>query len=148
MVTLRADASKAVDAVPTSTAIVARVAGTFINVNIAHPSCVSWLTGAFIAIDPVDALAIITWIAGTVIQVDLTIGPCCSFEAQAVVAIVPVLTDPTILAWLTLALVDVDVTAAASIARLTVTCESGEAVPAGPIVARIRVALIDVRLTV
>lgn len=75
----------------------------------------------------------------------LTRGP---FEAEAVVGVVPVLAGPSIFAGLALALVDVDVAAVARVAGLAEAGEGGDAVLAGPIVARVGVALIDVDLTV
>lgn len=51
VVSLGADAREAVDAVLTGSAVVARVAGTLVDVDVAHSPCVSWLAGTFIAID-------------------------------------------------------------------------------------------------
>lgn len=75
----------------------------------------------------------------------LTCGP---FEADAVVGVVPVLAGAPIFAGLALALVDVDVAAVARVAGLAEAGEGGDAVLAGPVVARVRVTLIDVNLTV
>lgn len=75
----------------------------------------------------------------------LTRGP---FEADAVVGVVPVLAGPPIFAGLALALVDVDVAAVARVAGLAEAGEGGNAVLAGPVVARVRVTLIDVDLAV
>lgn len=75
----------------------------------------------------------------------LTRGP---LEAQAIVGVVPVLAGPPISAGLALALIDVDVAAVARVARLAEAGEGGDAVLAGPIVARVGVALINVDLTV
>lgn len=74
-----------------------------------------------------------------------TRGP---FEAEAVVGVVPVLAGPPIFAGLALALVDVDVAAVACVAGLAEAGERGDAVLAGPVVAWVRVTLIDVDLTV
>lgn len=75
----------------------------------------------------------------------LTCGP---LEAQAVVGVVPVLAGPPVSAGLALALIDVDVAAVARVAGLADAGEGSDAVLAGPIVARVRVALINVNLTV
>lgn len=75
----------------------------------------------------------------------LTRGP---LEAQTVVGVVPVLTGPPVSAGLALALIDVDVAAVARVAGLAEAGEGGDAVLAGPIVAWVGVALIDVDLTV
>lgn len=75
----------------------------------------------------------------------LTRGP---LEAQAIVGVVPVLAGPPISAGLALALIDVDVAAVARVAGLAEAGEGGDAVLAGPIVARVGVALINVDLTV
>lgn len=73
----------------------------------------------------------------------LTRGP---FEAEAVVGVVPVLAGPPIFAGLALALVDVDIAAVARVAGLAVASEGSNAVLAGPVVAWVGVALIDVHL--
>lgn len=75
----------------------------------------------------------------------LTRGP---LEAQAIVGVVPVLAGPPVSAGLALALIDVDVAAVARVAGLAEAGEGGDAVLAGPIVARVGVALINVDLTV
>lgn len=71
-----------------------------------------------------------------------------AFWAGTEVCVLPVLTNATVLTRLAQTLVDVGFTQAASVARAAVTGEGSQAILAGAIMAGIRVALVDVNLTV
>lgn len=71
-----------------------------------------------------------------------------AFWADAEVGILPVLASAAVFAGLAETLVDVGLTQAASVAGTAVAAEGGEAVLAGAVVTRVRVALVDISLTV
>lgn len=73
---------------------------------------------------------------------------CGAFRTGANICVLPVLTSATVLAGLAKTLVDVGLTQAASVARTAVAGEGSKAILTGSIVARVRVALVDVSLTV
>lgn len=73
---------------------------------------------------------------------------CGALGTATDVSVLPVLAGASVLAGLTQALVDVGLAQAARVARAAVAGEGGQAVLAGAIVARVRVALVHVRLAV
>lgn len=141
------EASEAVDAVDARAPVVTRVDGAVVNVDVTHCSCVARLAGTLIAVDFVDAPPVVARLALTVVKVHLTIETCGSFGTGADVGVLSVLAGSTVLAWLAQTLVDVGLTQAAGVARTAVAREGGQPVFTGAVVAGIRVALIDVYLT-
>lgn len=77
-----------------------RVDGAVINVDVAHCSCVTWLTCTLVAIDFVDALPIVTGFALTVVQIHLAVETSGAFRAGTDVCVLPVLASSTVLAGL------------------------------------------------
>lgn len=148
VVAFRTQAGEAVDAINACASIVTGVDGAFINVDVAHCPCVAGFACTFVAVDFINAPSVVAGFALTVVQVHLTVETCSAFGAGTNVCVLPVLTSATILAWLAQTLIDISLTQAASVARAAVAGEGGEAVFAGAIVARVRVALVDVGLTV
>lgn len=100
IVALWAQTGKAVDAIDTCAPIMTGVDGTFIDVDVAHCSCVAGLTRTLVAVDFVDAPSIVAGFALTVVQVHLTIETCSAFGAGTNICVLPVLTGATILAGL------------------------------------------------
>lgn len=66
-------ALEAIDQVFTGPAMAAGVAGAFIDVDVAHFSCVAWFTCTLIAVNLINALPRVAWVAGAVVQIDLTV---------------------------------------------------------------------------
>lgn len=73
---------------------------------------------------------------------------CSAFGTGTDICVLPVLASTTILAWLAQTLIDVGLTQAASVAGVAVTSEGCQAILTGAIVAGVRVAFVDVDLTV
>lgn len=73
---------------------------------------------------------------------------CSAFGARTNVCVLPVLAGATVLAGLAQTLIDVGLTQAAGVARMAVASEGGKAILTSAIVAGVRVAFIDVNLTV
>ncbi len=73
---------------------------------------------------------------------------CGALGAAADVGVLFVLAGASIPARLTKTLVDVGLAQTASVSRVAVAAEGGQAVDAGTVVAWVRVALVDVRFTV
>lgn len=71
-----------------------------------------------------------------------------AFWAGADVGVLPVLASAAVLTGLAETLVDVGLTQAAGVAGTAVAGEGGQAVLAGAIMAGVRVALVDISLTV
>lgn len=71
-----------------------------------------------------------------------------AFGAGADIGVLPVLASTTVFAGLAQTLVDIGLTQAASVARAAQAGEGSQAVLTGAIMAGVRVALIDVSLTV
>lgn len=73
---------------------------------------------------------------------------CGAFRTGADVGVLPVLASAAVLAGLAETLVDVGLTQAASVAGTAVAGEGGQAVLTSAIMAGVRVALIEISLTV
>lgn len=73
---------------------------------------------------------------------------CGAFSAATNVGILTVLTGATISAGLAQALIDVGLTESACVSRFTLAAERCQTIDAGPVVARVRVAFVDICLTV
>lgn len=73
---------------------------------------------------------------------------CCAFGAGTNVGVLPVLASAAIFAGLAKTLIDVGLTQTAGVTGATVAGEGGQAVFTGAIMAGVRVALVDVSLTV
>lgn len=73
---------------------------------------------------------------------------CGAFSAATNVGILTVLTGATISAGLAQALIDVGLTESACVSRFTLAAERCQTIDAGTVVARVRVALVDICLTV
>lgn len=121
--------------------------GTVINVDVTHSPCIAWLTGTLVAIDFVYASSIIAGMALTVIKVYFTVEACSSFGAGTNIGVFSVLTCSTILTRLAKAFIYVCLTQAASITRTTIASKGGQSIFTCSIMAGIRVALIDIDLT-
>lgn len=133
MVTFWTCTGESVDAIDTGSTVVAGVDGTVINVDVTHGTCVTWLTGTFIAIDLVDTGPIVTGVALAVINVDFTVDSPGSLRAAADVRVLSILAGPSVPAGLAQTLVDVGLTQPASVPRVAVTAEGGQAVDAGAV---------------
>lgn len=73
---------------------------------------------------------------------------CSAFWAGTNICVLPVLTSAAILTGLAKTFIDVGLTQAASVARTAVAGEGSKTILTGSIVARVRIALIDVSFTV
>lgn len=73
---------------------------------------------------------------------------CGAFSAATNVGILTVLTGATISAGLAQALIDVGLTESACVSRFTLAAERCQTIDAGTVVARVRVAFVDICLTV
>lgn len=135
-------------------------------------TCVSRFTGAFVAIDPVDAGSIFAKIILAVVNIDFTVDSwrkrdlsfsmnfmitnkyksaqmtSCALGTAADVGIRPVLACASVPAGLTQTLVDVGLAQPTGVSGCAVAAEGGQAVLAGAVVTRVRGALVDFCLTV
>lgn len=139
-------------------------------------TCVAGLTGTLVAVDLVDAGPIVAGIALAVVNVDFTVDSCqkrhISFSnlkcqqdivlatifntsftcgalgAAAEVGILSVLAGASVSARLAQTLVDVGLAQSAGVPRVALAAEGRQAIDAGAVVARVRVTLVDVCLTV
>lgn len=125
----------------------AGIDGTVINVDVTHSPCVAGLTGTLVAIDFVNASSIIAWMALTIIKVYFTVEACGSFGARTNIGVFSVLTCSAILTGQAEAFIYVCLAQAAGVARTTIAGKGGQPILACSIMAGVRVALIDIDLT-
>lgn len=123
MVTFWTHAGEAVDAINTGAAIVARVDGTLVDVDVTHGTCVARFTGTLVAIDLVNAGPIVTGTALAVVNVDFTVDSCGALGAAADVGVLSVLAGASVPARLAQTLVDVGLTQPTSVSRVAVAAE-------------------------
>lgn len=72
---------------------------------------------------------------------------CGAFSAATNVGILTVLTGATISTGLAKTLIDVGLTESACVSRFTLAAKRGQTIDAGTVVARVRVAFVDICLT-
>lgn len=140
-------AVEAILLIHTGPSISAGAGSALVDLHIALGTCKARFANTVIAIDAIFANSIITRVTGTVVKVNLAVCAGGPMLALADILVDQVHALASVLAGVAVALVELVLTAVPGVTRLAVTGVAGNAVDTGPVMAGVRLAVVNITLT-